>query len=147
LWPEDGIESAFVRAPSVSIKYMNDLELADKMDDDILTLLLRLLPPDKFKMYGIALAKKAEGLFQWAVVACRYILKPPSSFGFSKKKCIEHLLRLSADYHRQDPLDELYKEVLEGYYIHQEAQLLFHSVVGQLITTFEPLSIHSLTTL
>ncbi len=44
-------------------------------------------------------------------------------------------------------MDELYKEVLEGYYIHQEARLLFRSVVGQLITTFEPLSIRSLTTL
>ncbi len=145
--PEDGVESAFFGAPSVSIKYMDDLELAAKTDDDILTLLLGLLPPDAFKTYGVALAKKAEGLFQWAAVACGYILKPPGSFGFSKKKCIEHLLRLSADYHRQDPLDELYKEVLEGYYIHQEARLLFRSVVGQLITAFEPLSIHSLTTL
>ncbi len=144
---EDGVESAFVGAPSVSIKYMNDLELAAKTDDDILTLLRRLLPPDEFKTYGIGLAKKAEGLFQWAAVACGYILEPPGSFGFSKKKCIEHLLRLSADHHRQDPLDELYKEVLEGYYIHQEARLLFRSVVGQLITAFAPLSIHSLTTL
>jgi len=145
--PEDGVESSFVGAPSVSIKYMNDLKLAAKTDDDILTLLLRLLPPDEFRTYGVSLTKKAEGLFQWAAVACGYILKPPGSFGFSKKKCIEHLLRRSADYHRQDPLDELYKEVLEGYYIHQEARLLFRSVVGQLITAFEPLSIRSLTTL
>ncbi len=145
--PEDGVESAFVGASSFSIKYMNDLELAAKTDDDILALFLRLLPPDEFKTYGVALAKKAEGLFQWAAVACGYILKPPGSFGFSKKKCIEHLLRLSADHHRQDPLDELYKEVLEGYYMHQEARLLFRSVMGQLITAFEPLSIRSLTTL
>ncbi len=145
--PEDGVESAFVGAPSVSIKYMNDLELAAKTDDDIIAFLLRFLPSDEFKTYGVALAKKAEGLFQWAAVACGYILKPPGSFGFNKEKCIQHLLRLSADHHRQDPLDELYKEVLEGYYIHQEARLLFRSAVGQLITAFEPLSIRSLTTL
>src|SRR6266702_3222155 len=145
--PEDGIESAFVGAPSFRIKYMNDLELAAKTDDDVLTLFLRFLPSYEFKTYGVALVKKAEGLFQWAAVTCGYILKPPGSFGFSRKKCIEHLLKLSADYHRQDPLDELYKEVLEGYYIHQEARLLFCSVVGQLITSFEPLSIRSLTTL
>jgi len=126
---------------------MDDPKLAAKAHDDILTFLQKRLPSEEFRKYGKALAMKAEGLFQWAAVACGYILKPPASFGFSKKKCIEHLLRLTADHHRQDPLDELYKEVLEGYFIDQEARLLFRSVVGQLITAFEPLSIRSLTTL
>jgi len=144
---EDGIESVFVGAPSVRIKHMGDLELAAKAHDDILALLKEKLPLDEFNHYGDELAKRAEGLFQWATVACGYILKPPGSFGFSKKKCIDHLLRLSTDYHGQDPLDELYKEVLEGNFIHQAARLLFCSVVGQLITTFEPLSIRSLATL
>ncbi len=44
-------------------------------------------------------------------------------------------------------MDELYKEVLEGYVTDQEARLLFHTIVGQLITAFEPLTIRSLTTL
>ncbi len=145
--PEHDIESAFVGAPSVRIKHMNDLELAAETHDDILAFLRERLPSEEFRNYGNALAIKAEGLFQWAAVACGYVLKPPGSFGFSKKKCIEHLLRLSADYYGQDPLDELYKEVLEGYFIHQAARHLFRSVVGQLITTFEPLSIRSLTTL
>ncbi len=145
--PEHDIESAFVGAPSLHIKHMNDLDLAAKTHDDILAFLRERLPSEEFRNYGNALAIKAEGLFQWAAVACGYILKPPGSFGFSKKKCIEHLLRLTADYHRQDPLDELYKEVLVGYFIHQEARLLFRSVVGQLISAFEPLSIRSLTTL
>src|SRR6266581_2197885 len=145
--PEHDIESAFVGAPSVRIKHMDDLELATKTHDDILAFLRERLPSEEFRNYGNALAIKAEGLFQWAAVACGYILKPPGSFGFSKKKCIEHLLRLAADYQRQDPLDELYKEVLEGYFTHQEARVLFRSVMGQLITAFEPLSIRSLTTL
>ncbi len=144
---EDDIESVFVGAPSVRIKHMDDLELAAKTYDDILAFLKEKLPLDEFNHYGDELAKRAEGLFQWAAVACGYILKPPGSFGFSKKKCIEHLLRLSADYRGQDPLDELYKDVLEGYFIHQVARLLFRSVIGLLITTFEPLSIRSLTTL
>ncbi len=144
---EDGIESVFVGAPSVRIKHMDDLELAAKTHDDILAFLKEKLPLDEFNHYGGELAKRAEGLFQWAAVACGYILKPPGSFGFSKKKCIEHLLKLSADHHGLDPLDELYKDVLEGYFIHQAARRLFCSVVGQLITTFEPLSICSLTTL
>ena len=145
--PEHDVESAFVGAPSVRTKHINDLELAAKTHDDILALLRERLPSEEFRNYGNALAIKAEGLFQWAAVACGYILKPPGSFGFNRKKCIEHLLRLTADYRRQDPLDELYKEVLEGYFIHKEGRVLFRSVVGRLITAFEPLSIRSLTTL
>jgi hypothetical protein len=44
-------------------------------------------------------------------------------------------------------LDELYKEVLGGYFKGQEARDLFRSVVGQLITSLEPLTIRSLITL
>ena len=99
-----GIESAFVGAPSVRTKHMDDLELAAKTHDDILAFLQEKLLLVEFNRYGNELAKRAKGLFQWAAVECGYILKPPGSFGFSKKKCVEHLLRLSADYHEQDPI-------------------------------------------
>ena len=145
--PEDGIEPALVRAPSVRIRHMKDSELAAKTHYDILAFLRERLPSDEFKNYGDALAIKAEGLFQWAAVASRFILDPPGRFGYSKKKCINHLLKPSTNRGGQDPLDELYKDVLEGYFTDQEARLLFHSVVGQLITSIEPLSIRSLTTL
>ena len=57
------------------------------------------------------------------------------------------MLKPSAYRDGQDPLDELYSEVLEGYFTDREARLLFRSVVGQLIASIEPLSIRSLTTL
>ncbi len=145
--PEDGIQSAFDGAPSARIKYMNDSELATRTDDDILTYLQRLLPSDEFEKHGVALVRKAEGLFQWAAVAGGFILDPPECFAFSKKECISHLLKLTTDGDGRDPLDELYREVLEGYITHRKARVLFRSVVGQLITAFEPLSIRSLTTL
>ncbi len=145
--PEDGIESAFVGAPSVRIKYMNDLELAAKTHYDILTFLRMMLLSEELNIYCDALATKAEGLFQWAAVACGYILDPPEFFGFSRVKCIKHLLKPTADHRRPDPLDELYEEVLKGYFRHQEAQLLFRSVMGQLIAAFEPLSFRVLITL
>jgi hypothetical protein len=145
--PEDGIQSVFHGAPSARIKYMDDSRLAAQSDDDILFLLQDLLPPAEFEKHGVALARKAEGLFQWAAVAGRFILDPPECFGFSKKRCINHLLKLSTDHNRQDPLDDLYKEVLEGYLTHPETQLLFRSVVGQLIAAFEPISMCSLITL
>src|SRR6266702_4212548 len=142
--PEDAIVSALVGAPSVRIKSMNDLELAAKTHDDILTFLRTMLLSEELNHYCDALATKAEGLFQWAAVACGYILDPPEFFDFSRVKCIQHLLKPTADHRRPDPLDELYEEVLKGYFRHQGAQRLFRSVVGQLIAAFEPLSTRSL---
>ncbi|KAH9016720.1 hypothetical protein EDB84DRAFT_712601 [Lactarius hengduanensis] len=147
--PEHAIESAFVEG--VDIKYMNDTELAATTYDDILAFLQDELPSDVFKTYGNELTKRAEGSFQWAAVACGYILDPPEVFGFSGINCINHLLKLTADRIEpslgQDPLDELYKEVLEGYFTREISQRRFRSVVGQLIASFEPLSIRSLTAL
>ena len=145
--PEDGIERALVGAPSIAIRYMTDSELAASTEDDILVFLRERLPPDEFRNHGEELATKAEGLFQWAAVASQFILDPPGRFGYSKKKCINYMLKPSAYRDGQDPLDELYSEVLEGYFTDREARLLFRSVVGQLIASIEPLSIRSLTTL
>ena len=127
--PEDGIEPALAEAPSVRTGHMKDSELAARTDGDILAFLRERLPLDEFRDYGDALTIKAEGLFQWAAVASQFILDPPGRFGYSKKKCINHLLKSSTNRDGQDPLDELYKGVLEGYFTDQEARLLFRSVV------------------
>ena len=145
--PEDGIERALVGAPSITIRHMMDSKLAAKTGDDILVLLQEKLPPDEFRNHADALAIRAEGLFEWAAVASQFILDTPERFGYSKKKCIDRLLKLGADRDGQDPLDELYREVLERYFTDREARLLFRSVVGQIIASIEPLSIRSLTAL
>jgi hypothetical protein len=84
-------------------------------------------------------------LFQWAAVACGYILEP--KLVRSMKGRIAHLLESAADHRGQDLLTELYKGVLEEYFSDEEAQGLFRSVLGQILAAFEPLSIQSLTTL
>jgi hypothetical protein len=142
--PEHAIVSALARVPSVKIKYMNDTELAAETHKDILTFLRGKLPSDKFGDYVEALAVKAEGLFQWAAVASQLVLDPPERFDYSEETCIKHLLKPSTNRRGQGLLDELYKEVLEGYFKDQEARDLFRSVVGQLITSIEPLTIRSL---
>jgi hypothetical protein len=83
-------------------------------------------------------------LFQWAAVASQLILDPPERFDYSEETCIKHLLEPSTNRRGQDLLDELYEEVLEGYFKDPEARDLFRSVVGQLITSIEPLTIRSL---
>jgi hypothetical protein len=141
---EDGIESAFAQASSVDTLYMDDAKLAAKTEQDIRMYLQKKLPPEVFKVHGAELAKAAEGLFQWAAVACGFINRPPASFGFSEKKCVLRLLGHSRDRNGRDPLDKLYEEVLEGYFKPHEAQVLFRSVMGQLFAAIEPLSLHSL---
>ena len=142
--PEQAIVSALSRAPSVNIKYMNDAELAAEIHGDIFAFFQQRLPQNEFGGYLEALAVKAEGLFQWAAVASQLILDPPARFGYSNETCINHLLEPSANRHGQDLLDGLYKDVLEGYFTDEESRVLFRSVVGQLITSIEPLTIRSL---
>ena len=142
--PERPIVSVLVEAQSVKIKYMDDTELAAETHGDILTYLREKLPTDKFGGYVEALAVKAEGLFQWAAVACQLVLDPPEDFDFDEETCIKHLSEPSSSRHGQDLLDELYKEVLEGYLKEREDRDIFRSVVGQLITSIEPLTIRSL---
>jgi hypothetical protein len=144
---EGCIEPAFAEASSVDMLYMDDAKLAAKTEQDIGIYLQKKLPPDVFKEYGVKLANAAEGLFQWAAVACGFINTPPASFGFSKRKCVQRLLGHSRGDNTQDPLDKLYEELLEGYFKPQEAQILFRSVMGQLFAAIEPLSIESLISL
>src|SRR6266481_4735630 len=145
--PEHAIVSALMPAPSVKIKYMDDPELAAETDKDISTFLRGRLPLDRFGGYVEALTVKAEGLFQWAAVASELILDPPEDFDYSGEKCVEHLLEPRTNRSGRDPLDDIYKTVLGGYFKNQKARDLFRSVVGPLITSIEPLSIRSLITL
>ena len=145
--PEHAIVSALVEAQSVKIKYMDDTDLAAGTHGDIIAFFQQRLPSNGFRHHVEALAVKAEGLFQWAAVASQLILDPPERFDYSEETCIKHLLEPGTSRHGQDLLDELYKDVLDGYFKNQEARDLFRSVVGQLITSIEPLTIRSLITL
>jgi hypothetical protein len=145
--PEHDIVSALVEAQSVKVKYMDDPELAAETHNDILAFFQQRLPSNEFRYYVEALAVKAEGLFQWAAVASQLILDPPERFDYSEETCIKHLLEPSTEHRGRDLLDELYEEVLEGYFKDEEARDLFRSVIGQLITSIEPLTIRSLITL
>ena len=148
---ENNIEVFFTKASKLSfqIKYMNDSDLAVKTDDDIQTYIKEKLPSDIFSQYGDKLVKKAEGLFQWAAVACGYICNPPP--GLTKNDCILGLLKLSADHEELGQelglLNDLYKQVLEGYFQSSIVRCRFRSVMGQLLAAFEPLSIDCLTAL
>ena len=148
--PDVGITRSFPETTETfQILYMDDSEHAAKTDNDIRFYLEEKLAPDTFKEYGDQLAKKAEGLFQWAAVACEYICSPPP--GLTKNDCIRGLLGLSADHNevgrKLGPLYNLYRQVLDGYFKDDIVRHRFQSVMGQLLAALEPLSIDSLTAL
>jgi NACHT domain len=144
--PEHAIVSALAKAQSVKAKYMDDTVLA-KTHEDILAFFQQRLPSNEFEHHLKALAEKAEGLFQWAAVASQLILEPPLCFSYSSERCIKHLLEPNTNRRGQDPLDKLYQDALGWYFKDKGERDLFRSVVGQLITSIEPLTSHSLITL
>jgi NACHT domain len=141
--PENGIEPAFTNAKSVGILHMDDPQLAANTEQDIGVYLQSELPEDVFKDHGGKLAKAADGLFQWAVIACGFI-HSRGSLGLSKKESVERLLGHSQGRNDKGLLDNLYEEVLKEYVKSHEAQIVFRSVMGQLLAAIEPLSIGSL---
>ena len=146
--PENGIEPAFSGTPSVLIRHMKGDDLAAETEEDIHAYVKAKLPAAVFQEYGVRLADKAEGLFQWAAVACEYITEPPA--GYTQTDCIGALLERSRDpgvHGELNWLYQLYTEVLEGYFKDDYVKRRFRSVMGQLLAAFEPLSINSLTTL
>jgi len=148
---ETDITRAFSNVSDASFQtvHMDDSKLAAKTDDDIHLYFQKNLPLDMFTQYGDELMKKAEGLFQWAAVACGYINYPPH--GLTENDCIRGLLKLSADHEELGRelrlLYDLYEQVLDGYFKVDRVRRRFRSIMGQLLAAFEPLSIHSLTAL
>jgi NACHT domain len=143
--PESGIKPAFANALSAHILSINDAELA-KTEQDIGVYLRSKLPPAVFEVHGVKLTKAAEGLFQWAAVACGFI-NSSSRLGLSKTQCVERLLGHARGQTGQGPLDSLYEEVLKEYFESPEAHGIFRSVMGQLLAAVQPFSIDSLITL
>lgn len=131
------------------ILQMDDPKLAAKIEDDIRLYFQEYLTTDMFKEHGEELVKKAEGLFQWAAVACRYINDPPA--GYTDNDCLRGLLgREEGDKPYTQELQstklyKLYDEVLSGYFTSNITRPRFRSVMGQLLGAFEPLSINTLT--
>ena len=128
--PDTGIVRSFPDTSDTSfqILYMSDSEHAAKTDNDIRVYLRKNLPLDTFTQYSDQLAKKAEGLFQWAAMACGYIRSPPP--GLTKNDCIRGLLDNDEVGRELDPWYDLYRQVLDGYFKAVIVRHRFKSVMG-----------------
>ncbi|KAG1896110.1 WD40 repeat-like protein [Suillus fuscotomentosus] len=149
--PLRDIQNSFAGVQHIRRKSMDDIPL-EVAERDICTYISQELEglPDFGSEKFTALAKKANGLFQWARLACKSIKEPPLSSSSIKffndivsrdgvKR--EHLL--------YDMYDLILKQIIPkdehaDPELRQTQLAMFHSVIGQILGTAEPLPLNSL---
>jgi len=143
--PEAEILRAFSDLSASCFTYMRmeDPVLSRQVNDDIFAYLRTKLSgaTGVDEQHLRELARGAEQSFQWASVASHYIANP--SPGLSSMHCIQRVLH-STD-RRINPLDALYTTVLEIFDMEDpDIRDGFRSVMGQIVSAYQPLSIASL---
>lgn len=145
--PEVDLLDAFPESSSVRHMHMSD-QSSEEVDNDILTYIRAKLSGTRVgKGDLLKLVKKAEGLFQWAAVACNYITRPP--YGLNSELCIQRVLNPPANIKTGlNRLDQIYTTVLGRFDMDDPAvRDNFQSTMRQIIGSFEPLSIDALNTM
>lgn len=87
------------------------------------------------------LTEKAEGLFQWAFVACHYITDEQIGSNASTRY---HVIVHEEDASYVDPLDNLYLKVLSNLFKEEQHIQPFKAIMGLVLTTVEPLCMESI---
>ncbi|EJT99458.1 hypothetical protein DACRYDRAFT_118164 [Dacryopinax primogenitus] len=154
---ETDISDVFQPTDNVHVTRLSTLERQDDLVKDILayiryffnTDIIKVsqramesaLSDDQFK----ALARRSEGVFQWASLACQYITTSQAELPLTRYR---HVMA-----HQDNGLDELYKTALaavfpqqtQDSYMEGTAHLnFFRSVMGMILTLFKPLPMTSI---
>jgi hypothetical protein len=91
------------------------------------------------------LAVNADGLFEWARLACEYIRRP--YFGSSSMNCFDEVVNRDPK-GRENLLYDMYRLILTDLirkdHRYEQAVAAFRSVLGQILATNEPLPLDSL---
>ena len=141
--PERELENTFSESSLIHRIYMDDCQLGDRVNDDVLIFMQTKLHTVNICENDLQkLVERAEGLFQWASVACDYIAHPPP--GLESKDCIQRILHPSESkkFLGLNPLDELYTTVLERFNMNDSIICSkFQSVMKLILGVFKPLSV------
>lgn len=143
--PETNLLDAFPKTSIVRHMEMDDRDLAKEVDNDIRIFMDTLLSGTGIGGSDLLkLVKKAEGLFQWAFVACDYIAHPPA--GLNSNRCIQRLLKWPTEVGRAPrALDALYTTVLERFDMTDpDVRDGLQSAMKLILGSFEPLSLDTL---
>ena len=142
--PLPDITEALQDIPHITCKSMNDISIANAEHDIRLYVsdqLGRLM--DRFSTEEIScLVRLADGLFEWARLACEFIKSHKA--GFSAMERYEDLISISPG-ESKGLLDEMYLTILRDIVESKPKALArFRSVMRQIVWTQEPLPLVSL---
>ncbi|TDL21539.1 hypothetical protein BD410DRAFT_867429, partial [Rickenella mellea] len=151
---EDDIQKYFNRNNAVLLKNMN--RISERSTNlDIFSYIRSELsdvsgkPMEEFDDVKCqVLTKKSEHLFQWAFVACGFIKGVNGKAGSTPIKRYNSLFQDATTSHHKgfEPLYQLYSDILSQLFDPDDVEVMAHftSVMGKIISAFEPLSIDSL---
>ncbi|KIM89363.1 hypothetical protein PILCRDRAFT_2589 [Piloderma croceum F 1598] len=146
--PESDIEKAIVSKPHVLCKRMDTINAKSTSDDIALYIQAQLSDIEGLerkwpnKSWCLQLAKRSEGLFQWAFTACHFI----TGDGKSGLDPVEQLNILLSSASSTSNLDQLYFNILTRTFPVDNMTFMdrFRLVLGRVLATRKPLSITSL---
>jgi hypothetical protein len=147
--PLQDINSEFRDAPHIQLLSMDNIpeEVSKKDIRTFVSHELKKVSDLRGEHHG-ALADKADGLFEWARLACEYIRLPPT--GKSPIDCFNAVVSHNHG-RRKSLLYSMYSFILgeilgkdTGDDDYQQALTSFHSVMGQILGSAEPLSLDAL---
>jgi hypothetical protein len=140
---EHDIRDKFLNHPHALTKHMDAIPLSSTQADITKYIRERLLHHGIDGQKCSELARMADGLFQWAAVACGFILETHTR-GSNAKERFHHLVS-SAKYGHSGPVEEhynsLYATVLSSLFNTKETKVMsrFQSVMSLILTVHEPL--------
>ncbi|GJJ11102.1 hypothetical protein Clacol_005333 [Clathrus columnatus] len=146
--PESDIKITFKNLEShIRTKIMDTIPESES-ERDILTYLKTKLDSfgDTQLMHLVLLS---QGLFQWAYLASQFLNGLGNSAGLTVTERYENLIRTQHIQFINDPLDIMYTQILSSLFNPDDSMVMtrFHSVIGSIITSSEPLSLNTLITL
>ncbi|KZT54194.1 WD40 repeat-like protein [Calocera cornea HHB12733] len=142
---EPDIEESFLGSTiSTIVKHMPTPEKDKQLQSDILEYIRHTLSAPGGRLpFGLpedacgTLASKAEGLFQWAYVACEYLKVP--RIGSTTQRRYKQL-----EAGKDSRLDSLYETVLQPLLVESPVLESFKCILGFVLTAVEPLPRQSL---
>ncbi|KAF8957504.1 hypothetical protein BDZ97DRAFT_1737453, partial [Flammula alnicola] len=140
----DDISKVLGSSSNVISKVMDDIPKSSSYRDISTYISTRLAQVNFDNNKLCLLVDRSEGLFQWAFVACEFI-QGGGKFSLPEKRF--HTLINSPTTRSLTKLDVLYDTILREICPDNDddEMQIFHSVMGQILALFEPLSLDALT--
>lgn len=147
---EEDIVKYFRNRNGVRFKNMYDIPTVSTDADIELYVRSRLMPDgipiseDIDLELCLRIVYTSQRVFQWAFLACETMMCDDP--GYTSRERIEQLTRPSSNLNQEGLLDRLYKDVLSRLFPPHDHVVIarFKSVMGFVLASFEPLSMHDI---